>query len=98
MSSVHHIVAKVEQKAEQGELVITDEIRVAVKVEDAVNRIGAWNGDLFAVWSFPGRPSSAEVADCVGAHPPESLWVISGDWPFELQDRYLELVRRPGRD
>jgi hypothetical protein len=94
--TIHHIVAKVAQKSGGDELVVTDEIKVAVKVEDAVNRIGSWTGDIFAVWSVPSRPNPAEAAAYVQDHDPESMWLISGEMPYEMADRYLETLKGAG--
>ncbi|MFJ9915543.1 hypothetical protein [Actinacidiphila glaucinigra] len=94
---IHYIVMKLEQKSDVGELSVTEEVEVAPKVEDAVDRIGAFTGDIFAVWSVPGRPNPGEAEAYVQTVPPEEMWVISGEWPFQLADRYLERVTRAGR-
>ncbi|MGW1261123.1 hypothetical protein ACWD7Y_04080 [Streptomyces drozdowiczii] len=93
-----YIVVKLEQRAGGDELAVTDEMKVASKVEDAVNRIGAWTGDIFAVWSLPVRPNPKEALEYTRSVAPESMWVISGDMPFELKDRYLNEVIGAGRD
>ncbi|MGW3860237.1 hypothetical protein ACWEDZ_01960 [Streptomyces sp. NPDC005047] len=92
-----HVVAKLEKKSGGDELVVTDEVKVAARVQDGVNRIGAWNGDLFAVWDVEDRPNPVEADALVQGKLPDSLWVISGDMPFQIEDRYLETVRQTGR-
>ncbi|WP_328749234.1 MULTISPECIES: hypothetical protein [unclassified Streptomyces] len=90
-------MAKLEKKSGGDELVVSEEIKVAAKIEDAVNRIGAWNGDLFAVWDVETRPNPSEAGAIVQGQVPDSLWVISGEMPFQIEDRYLETVRQDGR-
>ncbi|MFE4527042.1 hypothetical protein ACFRMO_07570 [Streptomyces anulatus] len=92
-----HIVAKLKLEAGGDDLVVTDEIKVANKIEDAVNRIGAWNGEVFAVWDVEERPNPAEAEAIAQGVRPTSLWVISGEMPFQIEDRYLETVRQDGR-
>ncbi|WNI17557.1 hypothetical protein [Actinacidiphila sp. ITFR-21] len=92
-----YVVAKLKLEAGGDDLVVTDEIKVATKVEDAVNRIGGWNGDVFAVWDVDGRPNPAEAEGIAQSQLPESLWVIAGEMPFQIEDRYIETVRQDSR-
>ncbi|MFH8738878.1 hypothetical protein [Streptomyces sp. NPDC017964] len=94
MGGIHYIVGKLEQQHGGGELVVTDQMEVASKAEEAADRIGAHTGDIFAVWSVPGRPNQAEAVGYVEANEPDSIWVISGEMPFEMADRYLATLRR----
>ncbi|WP_432128136.1 hypothetical protein [Streptomyces sp. bgisy082] len=92
-----HIVAKLEHEPDNGDLLITDQVEVAPRVEDAVNRIGSCTGDLFAVWSLPSHVTREQAAEYIDRFDPESVWIMSDDWPFELADRYSKQVRSPGR-
>ncbi|MFC9505339.1 hypothetical protein [Streptomyces sp. NPDC057002] len=93
-----YVVAKLKKEAGGDELVVTDEIKVAKKVEDAVNRIGAWNGDVFAVWAVGDvRPNPANAEAHAQSVRPDSLWVISGEMPYQIEDRYLETVCQDSR-
>lgn len=98
MSDEFYVVAKLKKEAGGDDLVVTDEIKVAKKIEDAVNRSGAWNGDVFAVWAVGDvRPNPKNAEDHAQSVRPDSLWVISGEMPFQIEDRYLDSVRQDCR-
>lgn len=88
---------KLEQRSGGAELAVTDEVKVASTIDGAVRRIGIEAGEIFAVWSHPVRPNPEQAMEYTRAVPPESLWVLSGDWPFELHDRYPNQVIGAGR-
>jgi hypothetical protein len=96
MAGIYYIVAKLKQASGGAELVVTDQMEVATKVEEATDRIGVRAEDIVAVWSFPRRLNPEEAREYVKAVEPESMWVLLGGWPFELDRRYLETVRGTG--
>jgi hypothetical protein len=89
---MHYIVAKL-LNGKEDELVTTDDVKVANNIANAVNRIGAWNGDLFAVWSRVERPNPEEAATLVASTSPVSIVVFSNGALFVLDDEYLSLVK-----
>lgn len=95
-SESFHIVVKLVPVSET-ELVRTDEIGVAEHTEEAVERVGARHGDVFAVWSVPEQPSPAAAAAHVASVPAYQVEVFLNGTLFMLEHDYRKVVRQGGR-
>lgn len=97
MSSEFHVVAKLKATSER-DLVVTDEVKVAKEVKDAVERIGAWNGDMFAVWAVGDvRPNPAVAGEHAACVLPEKVEVFANGVLWPMDDACLKAVRQDSR-
>lgn len=73
-----HIVTKLDISAD-GTLTLTEETKTSVDLETAVGRIGAWAGEMFAVWDWSGskRPNPAEVKELMRGIAPHRVFVLA---------------------
>ena len=85
-----YVVAKV--MIQDSELVVSDEVKVANDVINAVNRLGAWKGDVFAVWEEESRPNAQQAAGIAQSVLPTEIVMFSGGMLFRLDDDYSRRV------
>jgi len=93
----HYAVQKTTatETADGAAFVLDGDGRVSLGLVNAVHRIGAWAGNVFAVWTADGRDAALEAQR---TRRPDALYTVtdSGDL-LQLADRYLEFVVRIDR-
>ncbi|MFF7198272.1 hypothetical protein ACFZAM_31755 [Streptomyces sp. NPDC008079] len=79
-------------------LVVTDDVRVGSDLPTVVARIGAWKGDIFAVWETETGLGPNQVGEHVQSVRPDALHVLTGTGDlFQLDDRHLDAVAQECR-
>lgn len=73
-----NIVAKLDESTGT-DLTVSDEIKVAASIRDAVARIDAWPGELFGVWHTEHRPNPIQAEEAAHMRKPDKVYVLSRD-------------------
>lgn len=89
-----YVVAPLED-SDSGDLVVTeDRSKVANEISDAVNRIGAWKGNIYGAWEVEARCNPAVAEEIVQGKRPDSLWMFSSNSNLlRLDDENLDRVQ-----
>lgn len=91
-----YVVAKLDVKNQ--ELVVSDEIKVASTIINAVKRIGAWEADFFAIWIRDDRPNPGDAERIANSVLPDEIVVFAKGLLLNLSDDHLSQVKVSLRD